>query len=376
VAAAQGLAAGMTGSVSLVDAAARTMAAAVTAGVKGELEIASPSKKAKALMADFGKGLILGLTGTRDKIKSVAADLAKDIRTAFSGKKESSLLKMVDQQSKKLLAYAAKRDKIAATIAAAKEYASGVTTNARSAAGLSNLGMAPEEVTAGGIKAGLAQKLAQIKQFSSYISILAKRGLNKGLLRQILDMGPVDGYAYASALAGASKTTLSAINATQKQIDSTTTALGRTGADVLYDAGKNAGRGFLKGLEGQQADIEKLMTKIALGMQKSLRKALGISSPAKKLIPDGINAMRGVAVGVLAGLPHLDRAMQAAAGRMTGSTARAVGRPAMAGAGAGSMNVQISVTDARDPVATAKEIRRELLELKRVFGMNVELKVG
>jgi hypothetical protein len=377
VAAAQGLAAGMTGSVGLVVAAARTMAAGVTTGVKGEMQIASPSKKTKALAADIGKGLIVGLTGTRDKIKSTAADLAKDIKTAFSGKKESSLLKAVDQQSKKLLDYAAKRDKIAATIAAAKEYASGVTTNARSAAGLSNLGMTPDEVTAGGIKAGLQQKLSQIKQFSGYISQLAKRGLNKSLLRQILDMGPVDGYAYASALAGASKTTLSQINATQKQIDSTTTSLGRTGADVLYDAGKNAGRGFLKGLEGQQADIEKLMTKIALGMQKSLRKALGIRSPARKLIPDGINTARGIAVGVLQGLPHIDAAMGAVAGRITGSTPGTVGRPALAGMGGGVVyNVQVDVHEAMDPVAVGRELQRVLVQFGRAQGTTVSLKVG
>jgi chorismate mutase len=373
----RGLASGMRGALSLVDSAARTMAAAVTTGIRTELQIASPSKKTKALAADIGKGLIVGLTGTRDKIKSTAADLAKDIRTAFSGKKETGLVKMVDKQTKKLLDLQAKRDKVASTIAAAKEYASTTTTNARSAAGLSNLGMAPEEVTAGGIKAGLQQKLAQIKTFSSYVSQLAKRGLNKGLLRQILDMGPVDGYAYASALAGASKTTLSAINSTQKQIDSTTTSLGRTGADVLYDAGKNAGKGFLKGLEGQQADIEKLMTKIALGMQKSLRKALGIRSPARKLIPDGINTARGIAVGVLQGLPHIDAAMNAVAGRMTGNTPQSVGRPAVGGAGGGTVyNVQVDVHDAMDPIAVGRELQRVLVQFGRAQGTTVSLKVG
>ena len=373
-AAGQGLALGL-GATGGVYSAARAMAAAVTAGVRDELEIASPSKKMKALAKDIGKGLIVGLTGTRDKIKATAKDLANDIKTAFSGKKESSLLKMVDKQTKKLLDLADKRDKIAAKIAEAKSYASDVTKNARSQAGLSNLGMSPEEVTAGGIKAGLASKLAQIKQFSKYISMLAKRGLNKGLLRQILDMGPIDGYAYASALVGADKATFSAINKTQASIDKESKKLGNKGADILYDSGKNAGKGFLAGLQGQKKHIEKLMMDIAKGMQKSLRKALGISSPAKKMIPDGINTMKGVAVGILRGLPHIDDAMAAAAGRMTG--VRPVrGRPAVAAAGGGAMNVNITVADARDPIAVAKEIRRELLELKRVFGLNVELKVG
>ena len=375
---AQGLASGMTGAQAGVGAAARTMAAAVTAGVRDELEIASPSKKMKALAKDIGKGLIVGLTGTRDKIKSTAADLAKDIKTAFSGRKESGLLKMVNRDTKKLLDLAAKRDKIAAKIAEAKAFASDVTKNAREGASLSNLGMDPEQVTTGGIKAGLASKLAQIRQFTRYIDILAKKGLNKGLLRQILNMGPEAGYAYASALVGADKGTFKQINSLQSQLDKSTTNLGRLGADRMYDSGKNASKGFLAGLASQEKALEKLMEKIAKSMQKSLRKALGIRSPARKLIPDGIDTARGVAMGVLAGLPHVDRAMDALAGRVIGRSpgAAVVGRSAVVPRGGGSMNVQISVTDARDPIATAKEIRRELLELKRVFGMNVELKVG
>lgn len=372
---AQGLASGMSGATAMVGAAARVMAAAVTTGIKDELQIASPSKKTKALAKDVGKGFIDGLTGTRAKIKSVARDLAKDIKTAFSGHKESSLLKMVDRQTKKLLDLAAKRDKIAAKIAEAKQYASDVTKNTRSQAGLGNLGMGEGEVTAGGIKAGLAQKLSQIRQFSKYISMLAKRGLNKGLLRQILDMGPVDGYAYASALVGADKATFTAINKTQSQIDKESTKLGKKGADALYDSGKNAGKGFLTGLQEQEASIKKLMVKIAKSMQKALREALGISSPAKKMIPDGINTMKGVAVGILRGLPHIDDAMTTAAGRMTGMRP-IVGRPAVAAATGGAQPIVINVTGALDPDAVARQIRAILLGKKRHGGGNWDLGIA
>jgi chorismate mutase len=331
----------------------------------------------KALMADVGKGIIIGLTGTRAKIKATAADLAKDIKTAFSGRKESSLLRMVDQQTKKLLTYASKRDAIASKIAEAKAYAGTTTATARSQASLSSLGMDPEQVTAGGIKSGLQKKLAQIKQFTSYIGTLAKRGINKALLREVLDMGPIDGYAYASALVGADKATFSSINKAETAINKTTATLGRKGADILYDSGKNASKGFLAGLQSQQAAIEKLMEKIAKGMQKALRKALGIASPAKKMIPDGVNTVRGIAVGVVQALPHIDNAMSAVAGRMTGTTPTTIGRPALAGRGGGVMNVTININGASDPVAAAREARRQLLELKRDFGgSNVELNVG
>jgi len=376
----RGLAAGLGGSTPLVLSAARTMAAAVTAGIREELQIASPSKKTRALMADVGKGMIIGLTGSQAKIKATAKDLAKDIWAAFSGTKDNRLVAYVNAQTKKLLAAAAKRDKIAATIATAKKLASDITTGARENAGLSNLGMDAGEVTAGGIKGGLASKLAQIKQFTRYIDILGKKGLNKGLLRQILNMGPEAGYAYASALVGADKMTFNSINKLQSQVDASTATLGRVGADRMYDSGKNASRGFLAGLTSQQKELEKTMEKIAKAMQKALRKALGIKSPARAMIPDGINTTRGVAVGVLAGLPHVDRAMQAVAGRMAGRAVAApvAGRAAVFGTGGGTTTVNLSVEAGlgTDPISLAREMRRMLLELKRDYGINVNLGVA
>ncbi|MDG9717397.1 hypothetical protein [Streptomyces sp. DH24] len=377
-AAAQGLATGL-GSTAGVYAAGRAMAASVTQAIRDELEIRSPSKKTAALAKDIGKGLIVGLTGSRDKIKAVAKDLATDIKTAFSGKKESGLLRMVDRETKKLLDLAAKRDKVAAKIAEAKTFASDVTKNARENAGLGNLGMAPEEVTAGGIKAGLQQKLAQIKQFTKYIDILAKKGLNKGLLRQILNMGPEAGYAYASALVGADKATFTQINNLQSYLDKSTDQLGKLGADRLYDSGKNASKGFLKGLESQEKDLEKVMEKIAKAMQKALKKALGIKSPARAMIPDGVNTARGIAVGVMEGLPHVDRAMRAVAGHMAGRAAlRPVpGWAAVAGASRSQqVNIQVEVSGVHDPAAVAREVQRLLLELKRHHGLNVNLGVA
>lgn len=371
-AAAQGLAVGL-GSGGGVYAAARSMAAQVTGGIRDELEIRSPSKKTKALMADVGKGMVIGLTGTQAKIKATAKDLAKDIWTAFDGAKDNRLVAMVNSQTKKLLAAAAKRDKIAATIATAKKYAGEITSSAREGAGLGNLGMDADEVTAGGIKGGLASKLAQIKQFTTYIGILAKKGLNKGLLRQILNMGPEAGYAYASALVGADKNTFKSINSLQSQLDASTATLGRVGADKLYDSGKNATKGFLAGLSSQHKELEKAMEKIAKAMQTALRKALGIKSPATKMMPDGENTTKGVAVGVLNGLPFVDRAMDAVAGRMAGRAAvtPVAGRAAVvAGRGAGAViHLNVDVGPATDPHAVWKAVREGLLSLKRHHGL-------
>lgn len=367
----QGLAGGMAAAMGSVQVGARLMAAEVTAGIRAELQISSPSKKTRALALDIGRGLIVGLTGSRDKIRSVSADLAKDIRTAFEGRKETGLIRMVTAQTNRLMSLAARRDKIAARIAEAKGYASEVTGNARSGAQLGSLGL--EVVTGGTIKAAMGAKLSRIKRFTAYIKKLAARGLHKTLLRQILDMGPEQGYTYAAALAEADKATLSSVNQTQHGLDTATRSLGETGADKLYDAGKNASKGFLKGLESQQKDLERVMQKIAVAMQKALRKALGIKSPARAMIPDGINTARGVAVGVLQGLPHIDSAMQAVAGRMTGRAVAmrpVAGRQAVAaGGGAGSVQIDIHVDGTvLDPVAVGRQIQTVLLEFKRARG--------
>lgn len=370
-AAARGLVSGMAAGTSGVTAGARSMAAAVSAGVRAELQIASPSKKMRALAQDIGRGLIVGLIGSRDKIKATAADLAKDIRTAFSGRKESGLLKMVDKQTRRLQDLASQRDKLTARIAAARQFASDVTAHTRESVGLANLGMEPEQVSAGSIKAGLSGKLAQLRQFTRYIDILGKKGLNKSLLRQILNMGPDAGYAYASALVGADKATFKSINSLQSQLDSSSDKLGKLGADRLYDAGKNAGKGFLKGLEGQQKDIEKLMLKIAQGMQKAIKKALGIRSPSTVMAKLGTFSTQGLARGLVAGLPALDSALGTVAGRVA-DTRPAIGRPAVVGRRGGVVvNITVQAGPASDPHAVAREVRTMLLNLKRDMGGQV-----
>jgi hypothetical protein len=196
------------------------------------------------------------------------------------------------------------------------------------------------------------------------------------MLREILDMGPEQGYAYASALAGADKATFKAINKTQYAINESAEKLGRKGADALYDSGKNAGKGFLKGLEGQQKAIETLMMKIATGMQEAIKKALGIKSPSTVMAQLGRYSTQGLARGLVDAVPHLDRALDVVSGRVAG-TRPVLGRPAVAGAGGGVVyNVSVVVEQAMDPIAVGREFQRVLLQLSRAHGATVNLNLG
>lgn len=305
---ARGLAGGMAAGTGSVESGARAMASAVIKGVARELEIASPSKAMRRLGAYTGQGLIKGLSASRDKITATAKELASRVRDAFKGKREDHYLDMISRNNKRLQGLARERDKIAARIDAAKEYASGVADSARSTMGIDSLYEGGGKITAAGIKSGLQTRLRQLQRFSSNISKLTKMGLNKNLLREILEMGPIEGAAYAEALAGTTANGIRNINKAQKAIDSTASALGRKGADYLYDDGKNAAKGFLAGLASQQKAIEKQMLKIARAMQKAIRRALGINSPSTVMRADGRHTGAGFALGVEDTLPQIDRA--------------------------------------------------------------------
>ncbi|MFI9170504.1 hypothetical protein [Streptomyces lincolnensis] len=343
-AAAQGLAAGL-GSTSGVFLAARTLASAVESGIRQELQISSPSKVTKALAKDIGKGFIDGLTGSRAKIKATSADLAKDIRAAFSGRKEAGLLRMVKDLTFKLDYQAKTVEWITKKIAAANKFAADTAAQARSTGSLASI-VQEDAYSPKFVEGQMKASLNAIKAFQSNVTKLQKKGVNKDLLKQILEMGPEKGGAFAKSLAGADAATIKRFNSLNSQINSASSKLGKTGADMLFDAGKQASKGFLTGLKGQQKQVEDLMMRIAKSMQKAIKKSLGIKSPSRVMealgrltglgLPVGIKralpainaAMRRVSAAVVSGAPTALPAVEGAMRRVAGSVAGGV--PAIA----------------------------------------------
>jgi hypothetical protein len=81
----------------------------------------------------------------------------------------------------------------------------------------------------------------------------------------------------------------------------------------------------------------------------------------------GVDTLRAINEG------RFDKAAQVSGKAAVATT---VGRPAGGSSLVQQVNVRIDVSGAIDPIATAKAIQKQLLNLKRVSGVNVELKVG
>lgn len=291
--------------------------------IKSVLGISSPSKVMHDIGLEIGRGLVQGLEGSKSSVKSAASKLAAYVREAFnagdiSQGTASSLTSFIQRDNSRLQHLANDRAAILKQIAAAKKYATTTAQAEEQQFGVVNAaggGTAP--ATAASILATLKTNLTQIKQFKANIAKLAKMGLNKAYINQIIQAGPVDGGQIAAELASGSWSQIQQINSVEKQISSASTSLGKTAADAMYDSGKQAGKGFLSGLEAQQKSIEEMMKRIAKAMVRTIRRELGISSPSTVMRQHGRDAARGFALGIEDGIAGTTAASSRLAGALS-----------------------------------------------------------
>ncbi|MEZ7005820.1 phage tail tape measure protein [Streptomyces sp. AD55] len=309
-----GMVLGMRSQSGRLEAAAADMAGITLTTAKDELGIASPSKKFAQVGKDVGRGFIEGLTGTTAKIKSTTEELVKSIQNAF-GKSPvgDRLVRMLDSGNKRLTGLAEKRDALVKKIADAEKYAADSAKSAMDAFSLKNLTQETRGVNTDSLASKLRGAVSQMKGFTSQVDQLVKKGLRKDLLQQIIGAGPQEGAELARALASADKATIKRLNSLQAELSKSATRLGDVGADALYDAGAQAGKGLLAGLKAEKKSIEKFMVDIARSMQTSIRAALRIKSPSQVFRAIGEMTGAGLELGVLGRLSRLAAASRASA---------------------------------------------------------------
>lgn len=284
----------------------------------------------RELPGDFGD-FSRSLTKSASEIKSASKALATDLKKL--GKSGWRLAGQVDRTSRKLQDMATRRDAIRERIAEARQFAKDQTSGAKDFMALG------EGATARDLIGGLKEQQATAAQFQRNVRYLRQRGLHKDLLRQVIEEGP--GGDLAQRLMTASSSEFQQLNQLAGKGAKLATSIGRSNADALFDAGKNASKGFLAGLMSQEKALQKQMDKLGASLVRAIKKALKIKSPSQ-VMRDQVGVQLGA--GLVQGMDRSLADVQAAGHRMSAAAiSSAWGRPpaAQAGHGGGQFTGQL-----------------------------------
>jgi hypothetical protein len=312
---AAGVVRGISGGQADVMAAAVAMAKAAVGSFSDELGIASPSKKFRALGAYTMTGLVQGLTGSTASVKAAAKRIAAALYTDF-GSHHKGLQQAVARDNAELIKLATQRDAVVSKLKAAQSklaslqkswtdernsIASGIMQNASI---ITTGAEGGRPVNAADVIGQLQQRVKAATDFAAELRQLQKMGLRSDLIQQLANAGVDSAGSTVLALAGGSKSQIQQMNQLQASLSSAANKTGSAVADSMYGAGIKSAQGLVKGLQSQEAAIEKQMLRIAKMMQAAIKKALGIHSPSQVMAQLGDHTAQGMAVGIHRSTKH------------------------------------------------------------------------
>lgn len=307
-------------------AAARKRLAAAEKELKAaSIALSNAKRSAKTSISNTIKtGLLKTLqTGSASKIASEIKSVATKLLNAGFDKTAAGIQK----KGGKLQSLADKRASIQSQIAAANSYASDQAGKITDFLGISG-------TSATSVGQLISQMGGQQKTASSFVALsksLKARGASKELLQQLSESGP--GSQLATILGDRAVTTqdISKLNGLLTSGGKLATSFGRDMADLMYDTGRDAGRGFLAGLKSQEKELTKQINKLAADLVKQIKKALKIKSPSRVMRDQvGKQIALGTAVGIEAHTPHVITSAQRMADSVAGISTRRVVIPSAA----------------------------------------------
>lgn len=245
-----------------------------------------------------------------------------------------------------------------------KSFGSLITAEAKTVNGVA------QALTATDITDNLKTRLAKIQAFQANLRRLLALGLSNDAYKQIVDAGVEEGSAYAEALVAGGTGAVNEVNGLVSSINNSAKQLGLEASNRMYQAGVDAARGLVEGLESLSEQLDSAAAKLGKTIATAVKRELGIKSPSRVLM----GAMDYVGDGTVIGLDNQASKVDAAASRfanriaLTPDQARisayqsAIDAAAVSGNQpqqplVGELNVH---TPTEDPMGVAKETLNEL----------------
>jgi len=341
----EGMVKGIAGGIGQVTSEAKRLASSALSAAKNALGIHSPSREFAKLGAFSAQGYAKGLDGGRKEITASAASLRSLINDAMKNaagdiksltakldklrharhkdnkaiketskalaqaraeyakaSKASKIAYSFGDENKKLLTLADKQAKIATQLDDAnKKLADAIKTrddyNKQVSDQFSNLPDIGEDEKLSDYVDALKKQVVDTQIFTAQLQQLRKMGLNDAMYKELLSKG-TSAIPFLEQMLGAGQNGIDELNTLGSALDKSAKDLGNSASKALYQAAVDSAAGLVKGLQNQQAAIEKEMDKIAAGMVKAIKKALGIKSPSREFMKIGDWSTQGLAKGL------------------------------------------------------------------------------
>lgn len=240
---------------------------------KGKLTKSKELSKLKAQFASLTKQ-----AKKMYKVRKVNRDLKYEIRPmlvymARLAKKREQIAEKIDNAKEKLQAALDKRTDFENMIKDdLKGYASITNTGRRTSQGMVKM---------------MTKRLDEIKEYQALIGSLKKRGLNKDTLKEILDAGIEQGSVIAKGLFAGGQDAIKQVNSLQSQINKAANSMSTSNANHFYQAGVDAAKGVVKGLQAQDKALKAIAEKIAGTIERTIKARLKIKSPSRVMMAIG-----------------------------------------------------------------------------------------
>lgn len=310
----EGMVSGIAGGIGSVASAAKKVASSALSAAKGVLGIHSPSKEFEKIGNYVNDGFRKGLDGNKAQVydafndlKKMLLDLSKNTKKSAKERAKAAaayktLTKSYTDDRTELGKLADKYDQYTAKIKTAQETLANAKKtrddyNKSITEQYGNMASPTAETTTASYISDLKKQVEDTKVYSNALQRLRKMGLNDETYQDLLGQG-VDALPFVQDLLKNGKTSVTEINNLAKQLDTASSALGKTASTNLYQAAVNSAQGIVDGLIKNQKKIEQAMDRIADAMVKAIKKKLKIKSPSRAFMEVGDYSAQGLIRGL------------------------------------------------------------------------------
>ena len=198
-------------------------------------------------------------------------------------------------------------------------------------------------------------------KYAQVVQQLRDMGLNDQMYQKLLSDGPAS-LQFAEELLAGGATAVQNVDSLSDQLVTAAGNLGQKASINLYQAGVDAAQGLVNGLMSQQKAIEKQMDKIANDIVKTIKKKLHIKSPSRVMHGLGEFITQGLANGIEAFAPVVEKATAGLGGSVIDSL-----KTAISGINdAVSTNIDVNPTIA--PVVDLSAVHKGAAQLDSILG--------